>query len=50
MMVIVFSICFFTLFFGVMMFGNHMSHTLETIVNKRADEHLLQIEQQLKKN
>lgn len=49
-MVTVFSICFFALFFGVMMFGNHLSHIIETIVNKRADEQLLQIEQQLKKN
>lgn len=49
MAVIAFSIFFFALFFLVMIFGNHMSHTLETLVNKRADEQLLEIDEQLKK-
>ncbi len=39
---------FFLLFFGTMMLGNRASHSFENILNKQADQELMEIELQMK--
>ncbi|GAE28550.1 hypothetical protein JCM9140_4795 [Halalkalibacter wakoensis JCM 9140] len=48
-MVLVMSLSlFFLLFFGIMMLGNKMSHTIEYLQAKEADEELEKIEEKMK--
>ncbi|WP_161784717.1 hypothetical protein [Halalkalibacter okhensis] len=46
---LIISISFlFLLFFGVMMLGNRIAHTLEYLQAKEADQELAQIEEMMK--
>ncbi|MDV2683556.1 hypothetical protein RYX56_04105 [Alkalihalophilus lindianensis] len=46
-MLIFLVLLFFSLFFGVMMLGNHMSHVFEQLLEQKANETLARIDQSL---
>ncbi|MDV2884420.1 hypothetical protein RYX45_04455 [Alkalihalophilus pseudofirmus] len=46
-MVVFLVVFFFTIFFGVMMLGNHMSHLIERITSENADQTLYDLNQEL---